>query len=279
MKLTNKHNLPPAIVAALSSDWYDKTDSISATTLMNPPRIYYLSTRHSEELSEDVIDRVWTLDGSAIHAVLENTPMAECLQEERLFATVLGRKISGKFDVFDGKTVIDFKTTSAWTIVFGSRMGEWTKQLNIYSYLLSLAGFNPKALQVIAKLRDWQKSKALANQEYPQIPIAVIDLPIWSFEDQEEYIKERIQLFIDTEKMADNDLPLCSDKERWMSETTYAVKRIGRKSAIKLFGSKALADNRAEEEKGYVEIRKGEAKRCKEYCIAKDFCNQYQEEI
>ncbi len=279
MKITNKFHLPPVIAAALKTNWYDKHDSISATSLINPPRIYYLRRRHADEITEDVSDRIWTLFGSSIHEVLQNTAMPDTLKEERLFLDIAGKTISGKFDVFDGDILTDYKVTSAWTIVFGSRKKEWEQQLNIYAYLLHNAGFSCNKLQIIALLRDWQKSKALQDSNYPQLPISVINLPLWDVEKQQEFITNRVMRFTAAEKKPDNELPLCTDEERWMSETVYAVKKPNRKSAIKLYKTLEEAEKRAKTEKGgYVETRKGEPKRCKDYCPVKDFCNQYKEE-
>jgi hypothetical protein len=64
-----------------------------------------------------------------------------------------------------------------------------------------------------------------------------------------------------------------------MSETVFAVKREGRKTAIKLFKSIEEANELAEKEKGYVETRKGEPKRCTgNYCGVNQWCSQYQKE-
>jgi hypothetical protein len=65
-----------------------------------------------------------------------------------------------------------------------------------------------------------------------------------------------------------------------MSETTYAVKRDGRKTAIRLFKSIDEANELAMKEKGYVETRLGEPKRCTgNYCGVAQWCDQYQAEL
>jgi hypothetical protein len=76
------------------------------------------------------------------------------------------------------------------------------------------------------------------------------------------------------------ELQPCSDEERWMTETVYATKKEGRKSAIRLFKTVEEATELAEKEKGYVEIRKGEPKRCTgDFCGVSKWCSQYQGEI
>ena len=76
------------------------------------------------------------------------------------------------------------------------------------------------------------------------------------------------------------ELQPCSPEERWMKETTFAVKREGRKTAIRLFKTMEEATELAEKEKGYVETRAGEATRCVgDFCGVSKWCNQYQGEL
>ena len=76
------------------------------------------------------------------------------------------------------------------------------------------------------------------------------------------------------------ELQPCSDEERWMTETVYATKKEGRKSAIRLFKTIEEATELAEKEKGYVETRQGEPKRCTgDFCGVSKWCKQYQGEI
>jgi hypothetical protein len=65
-----------------------------------------------------------------------------------------------------------------------------------------------------------------------------------------------------------------------MSETTFAVKREGRKTAIRVFKTIEEATTLAEKEKGYVETRLGEPRRCAgNYCGVAKWCGQYQGEL
>jgi len=58
------------------------------------------------------------------------------------------------------------------------------------------------------------------------------------------------------------------------------VKREGRKTAIRLFETREEADELAVKEKGYVEERPAEPKRCTgNYCSVAQWCEQYQGEI
>ena len=98
----------------------------------------------------------------------------------------------------------------------------------------------------------------------------------------EEYIRERLNAHRDSKVRADfgETLPECSPEDRWMSETIYAVMRDGRKTAIRVFKTIEEATELAEKEKGYVETRLGEPKRCTgNYCGVAQWCDQYQGEL
>lgn len=72
MKITNRKNLPAALVRACENDPYDPgTADISITRLVAPPRQVALMKLHAEELVEDVADRIWALRSQGIHCVLE----------------------------------------------------------------------------------------------------------------------------------------------------------------------------------------------------------------
>ena len=63
--------------------------------------------------------------------------------------------------------IIDYKTTSAWTTVFQSQIKEWTEQLNCYAYLYRTQGFSVDKLEIIAIYRDWSRTNALKDKNYP----------------------------------------------------------------------------------------------------------------
>ncbi len=68
--------------------------------LIRPPRITILSRRHWDEIEEDISDWVWALLGKAVHAILEAAEPDNALTEERLFAEVVRRTISGASDLY-----------------------------------------------------------------------------------------------------------------------------------------------------------------------------------
>jgi hypothetical protein len=110
----------------------------------------------------------------------------------------------------------------------------------------------------------------------------MIDIPMWDSVTTETYVRQRLDMhrFAKQAQEFGEELQACTDEERWMSETIYAVKREGRKTAIRVFKTIEEATELAEKEKGYVEERKGEYKRCTgDFCGVSKWCKQYQGEL
>jgi len=290
MKITNKFNVPETLVALATRDYYTKGKSdYSVTEIISPPRIQRLRRKHFEEIEQDVSDMLWMLLGTALHVVAERSEVSGHTNEERLSAGVNGIILSGAIDLqkdeADGVTITDYKFTSAWALM--NDKPEWEQQQNIYKYLVERVKKKPvKGLKICALIRDWSRRDAQNKSDYPQAPIQVIDIPMWTFDRTEAFIKERVEMHRDSKVSADwgDELPLCSEEERWVKQTTYAVKKDGRKTAIRVFDTQdeadALLKEMPEKDKGFIEIRKGEAVRCTgNFCGVSQWCSQFQNEV
>jgi len=290
MKITNKFNVPETLVALATRDYYTKGKSdYSVTEIISPPRIQRLRRKHFEEIEQDVSDMLWMLLGTALHVVAERSEVSGHTNEERLSAGINGIILSGAIDLQkddeDGVTITDYKFTSAWALM--NDKPEWEQQQNIDKYLVERVKKKPvKGLKICALIRDWSRRDAQNKPDYPQAPIQVIDIPMWTFDRTEAFIKERVEMHRDSKVSADwgDELPLCSEEERWVRPTTYAVKKDGRKTAIRVFDTQdeadALLKEMPEKDKGFIEIRKGEAVRCTgNFCGVSQWCNQYQNEL
>ena len=289
MKITNKFNVPETLVALATRDYYTKGKSdYSVTEIISPPRIQRLRREHFEEIEQDVSDMLWMLLGTALHVVAERSEVSGHTNEERLSVGIDGIILSGAIDLqkdeADGITITDYKFTSAWALM--NDKPEWEQQQNIYKYLVERVKKKPvKGLKICALIRDWSRRDAQNKADYPQAPIQVIDIPMWTFDRTEAFIKERIEMHRDSKVNADwgDELPLCSEEERWVRQTTYAVKKDGRKTAIRVFDTQdeadALLKEMPEKDKGFIEIRKGEAVRCTgNFCGVSQWCSQFQNE-
>lgn len=282
MKLTNKFNLPQTFVNVINRPTYSKGKSnISATELLNSPRIVQLKRKHWDNIEQDASEMVWSLFGSAVHNILEHGKGDNHIVEERLFTSVDGWTLSGAIDLQeveeDGIVIKDYKVTSAWAV--SNEKQDWHDQLNIYAWLVQTVKKKPvKALNIVAIVRDWSARDAQNKEGYPQSPVVVIDIPLWDYEKQEEFIKKRIALHSEAyfEMDTDGNLPDCTPEEMWEKPTTYAVKKDG--------GVRAKSVHATHEEavmalppSGYkIEVREGERTRCASYCQVSQFCNQYQ---
>ena len=281
MKITNNWNVPETLMTLATTEYYSKGASqYSVTELMSPPRIRRLREQYGDKVVQDVSDNLWQLLGSALHVVMERGITEGYIQEERLFINVDEIAISGQIDLQketpDGIVIIDYKFTSAWAVM--QDKVEWEQQLNVYKWLVEKVKKRKVAgLQICAFIRDFSRHEK--KEGYPKAPIHMVDIPMWDAVKTETYVRDRLEQHRNAKMFQDfgEELPLCSDEDRWMRETVYAVKREGRKTAIKLFKSIEEATELAEKEKGYVETRKGEPVRCTgNYCGVAEWCNQYQ---
>ena len=293
MKYTNKHNLPSEIIRAVENDQYTKGDSIiSVTGLLNPPRIRMLQSIHGHEITSDYSDEIWKLLGQGVHAILEraNENYDDTITEQRLYQEVKGWRISGQTDSLSLKdnTLRDYKITSVWTIINALSEGksEWNEQLNSYAWLYHKnTGKTVDGLEIIAIARDWNKRELQRRGgDYPEVAISIIKIPLWSLEEQEIFLQEKVSIHqaVEADYIFKQELPLCTDEERWKKPDTYRVMKKGRKTAVRVFKTEEEAEryrgNMPVGDTFWIEFSKGESMRCN-YCNVSDFCSQYQSEV
>ena len=291
MRLTNFHNLPDIVVDALSTNHYSRGESdISITSLIDSPRVKLLQEKHNEEMEQDVSEMIWSSFGTAVHHLFEEQAGSQgedVISEERIFAESNGWTISGAIDlqqIEDGKVIIsDYKVTSVWSVIFGKE--EWETQLNCYAGLVRMAKQMPvKELRISAVLRDWQRRKAQMEDTYPQSPITVVNIPMWSEEKAFDYIDSRVKLHQSAqfEAMTNGTLPECSAHERWQKDTTFAVMKKNRVRAIKIHKVEDEANSHASSlgKDHFVQERIGEATRCNQnWCGVADWCDQFKKSV
>ena len=265
-----------------SKEYYSKGKAnYSVTELLGPPRIRRLREQYDSQMEQDVTDMMWQLLGSALHVVMERGQTEGHITEERLFTDIDGITISGAIDLQEetpeGIIITDYKFTSAWSVM--NEKKEWIEQLNVYKWLVERVKGKPViGLRICALIRDWSRHDQ--REGYPSSQIQMIEIPM--LPDMGAFINNRLELHRDSKYVhaIGDALPECSEQDRWFSETTYAVRREGRKTAIRVFKSLEEAKELAEKEKGYVETRQGEPRRCTgNYCGVAQWCDQYQAEV
>ena len=296
MKITNKSNLPKVIERAVINDPYDSSGSnISTTRLIAPPRIRVLEMRNWDLIEDDVSNRIFSLLGQSVHHILERSKLKVDLAERRLFykddKITNGWTLSGQFDLLSRQgDLTDFKVTSAWAALDALTNGkdEWENQLNVLDFLCrknqkTLTRYKKevkvKSLNIMAILRDWSKLKVMQSDNYPRKQVVMIPIRRWSEEEQENYVQARIKLHQDAEKA--DQLPLCTAKERWRKEDSYALMLDNRKTDKRVLPTREEMDKYMTEHK-YVEgqgcrvvFRAGEDIRCQHYCSVNQFCSHF----
>jgi hypothetical protein len=285
VKLTNKFNIPQTFVNVLERPTYTKGKAhLSVTQLINSPKIVALTQKFDADLEQDVSDMVWSIFGTAIHGVLEHGKDENHIVEERLHATLDGWRISGAIDLQikddAGLSIRDYKTTSAWAVM--NEKQEWEQQLNIYAWLVQTVKKTPVTdVGIVAIIRDWSRREASKNENYPPAPVKEIPITLWSYEDQEAYIKHRISLHSACEfaMETDEDLPLCTPEEMWERPTVWAVKKKGGVRAKSLHEDKEGAESALESlGKDYeIEVRPGSRTRCESFCPVSNYCQQWRD--
>lgn len=290
MQITNRYNLPAAIVNNVLNDEYSRGDAvISVTQLLNSPRIVLLQRVNESKMVTDVVDRVPSMLGTAMHKVLEKGANLEDIVEERFFLDILGWRVSGAVDLQTPKDdgtweINDYKLTSVYSVM--AEKWEWEAQLNMYAYLMRQSkGRRVSSMKIVAILKDWSRKQGAFKPDYPEAPIVVMDIPLWDDDRQRLYIEGRVAAHQRNSEALDRGeaIEYCSDQERWLRGEKWAVMKKGRKSAVKLFNTKEEADGwisgQDDSEALASEHRPGEPIRCSgNYCGVAQWCKQWLEQ-
>lgn len=271
MKITNKLNLPEPFNSLVKKEVKEPVENrFSATELLLPVREIVLKRKYSHLLSEDVADMIPALFGTAFHKMMEDSDEGET--EVKLELNLGKYTIVGKIDKVDNDTICDYKTCKVSKIM-KEDFDDDRHQGLIYAYLrLMTTGVKTKKLKFYNLMKDWSKIQQRGN--YPLYPIYIweYDIQDSDYDYIEKFIKDKLR---DIEE-GFNELPACSDKEKWYTGTKYAVyKKEGDKKAAILCDSEEEARNYITNKcggVGRIEIRRGENLKCKHYCLCSKLC-------
>jgi hypothetical protein len=302
LRITNKANLPEPLVRAVSNDPYDRGDAdFTVTELLKPARAHALIHQHKDEIEVDASELIYALTGQIGHLILERA--GDPRMVERRFSAPIDTpsgtfKISGRADLWhevelndEGEVVevrerarsaklSDYKFCSMWAVRDGISH-DWTCQVNYLAWLARENGLTINEAEIVTIYRDWSKPIARRKAgDYPPTQSQVFPVELWDHALTGISIAIRIEAMLRAEKQ----LPLCTDEERWKTPDQWAVKKTGSQRAYKLCDTQsqavAVAHELEQRSKGVIaiEFRKGEAKRCEDYCMAAPFCEQFQAE-
>ena len=302
MIITNTHGLSAAWVrwAERFKTHYDRVGWRSITDLIKPPQIVMLERRHEAEIETDIMDLRHAMLGDAMHAQLqENAPLA-AITEQRYIITIAGKEISFKPDIGEsielendrqGVVLEDYKICKAYAVK-NVKM-DWHHQLNAYAYGFRKRNIDVVKLGIWAFLKDWDWLEAQKDQRYPQTGIVHLDVPMMGTQQILSYLEGRIQIHLQADEAADDDLPECTMEERWAEPDRFAVKKQGGKVALPnaTFLTRSQAEAYVKDRKGNepefqedIEFRPGLSKRCIgsgdfKGCPVRNWCRQWRESI
>jgi hypothetical protein len=337
VRYSSRPDLPQIILRALEDPYYEEglnehweqipealrakyqKNNFSVTTLPRSPRQRELFARHSHRIVVDPLSGFWKMFGHTIHSWLENYGEKGDMIEARLgMEVVVGVGVfktpvylHGAADRYAPKLekIEDYKITSAMTMRYGVKE-EYEAQLNVLAYIWRKNGHKVSKISNIFIFRDWSARNVKEDPDhwYPKEQILEVEITMWSDAVVEKYILARITAHLRAKKLKDDELPFCTDAERWVRDSLFKVFKFDKKKNEWQVKAKFMGESRAEAEawmknpdnafdrlKGpdkkntplpdptapfTYEIRELKPKpaRC-EYCEIAAFCNQRQAEL
>ena len=288
MKITNNHNIPAPLYRAICKDEYDKGDSdVTVTTLIKPVQIQVLEKQHYKDIEVDALDNLCMFLGHSVHKALEESS-DDAIVEQRFYKTFnLGEnlgsvKLGGCVDYYDPftETITDYKLTNVFSVKEGCK-DDWINQLNCYAHLVRANGFPIKKLQICAIIKDWSRSMANSNPDYPSEPVLVIDVPVWRDEEAEAYISSKLKSYICG--IRQNIYQCCSEEDTWQKPDSYKVFKGSNTRATKSFATREEAlmwiDSSKDADKYRIVCLQGRRTRCENFCRVSKWCPQYLQYI
>lgn len=289
---------------------------ISATTLLKPTRQLVLRSRLDPEEQElDIADLVASRFGHALHDSVEKAwasnyqralhklgypdKMIESIiinpkpeevtpdiipvyLERRAYKQIGDYVITGQLDMIIQGSLIDTKSTSTFSYIKGNKDDDYAWQGSIYRWL------NPElitsdVMRINFIFTDWQRFRAVQDPEYPQRRVETIEIKLYSLEETEEFIKNKLREYEFNLNLPEENIIRCTDKELWRGDTTYkyysnAERAYSGGRATKNFNTDKAGAYRhqAEQGKGVVIEFPGKVKACT-YCEVFDSCSQQKE--
>lgn len=313
---TNSEGLPLSMCVWLVSDYYDYTRTgLSVTQLLKPIKQTILARRVPIEAQvADVTSMIQNRLGAAIHDSIEKAWLTNhetalgllgfgkgiisrvkvnpdptklkdgeipVYLEQRSSKEVHGISVSGQFDFVGDGAVEDFKSTTTFSYIKGTKDDDYIMQGSMYRWLRPDI-ITKDILTINFIFTDWQKAQARSQPDkYPQSRVTKKVYPLKSYAETEQWVKNRVNQLITLADADEDDLPPCSDEELWRSDPVYKYYANPEKAnqpgarSTKNFDNEAAAKAHLAD-KGFVGVIKtvpGEVKACT-YCAAFPICKQ-----
>lgn len=205
---------------------------ISATTLLNPPKVLALQKKFGSNKNESIYNYFPTTLGTAVHTSFEkllkkkeinklinnlnilhdyrnivvnprvkkdldlNTEIPVYL-EKRHYRKLNNYYITGQIDLLVDGVYWDIKTSTAFSYKYGVNTERYKLQGSIYRWIfqkLKIFDNNINYMNIIYIIKDWQKSK-VDQPNYPQQPIFFHKVYLYSLEETQQIIEDKLNVF------------------------------------------------------------------------------------
>ncbi len=288
--MKNINELPDWLVKSvdyLRNQYNPGHGDYSATSLLKPPMLYGLEWLHRDEIEEDVVDNLASFHGTAVHNAIEDALKDDdrYIVEQRFYREIYipeapGNQktfiVSGQIDLYDTelKQLSDHKTTSIMKLVVFNDHADYEAQCAINRWIMQGNGYEVDSVAINGFPKDWRRGESKQSQDYPDFPFVLVELPNWSTDVTEEFIRHKI---IEKEWAKLGNMRACTKEERWQRDSSWAVMKKGNKRAARVLNSKQEAEEYMAE-KGFdskthrIEERVAVANRCDNFCPVAEFC-------
>jgi hypothetical protein len=291
--------------------------AISATSLLKGVRKILLEERLREEdkLEVDIsqliasrlghtihdgIEKAWTQDyANAMKALGYPETMIERIRinpepyelrarndiipvylEQRTEKDFMGYAITGKFDMVLDGVLHDFKSTSTFAAVHGSKDEDYRLQGSIYRWL-NQDKVTADHMVINFIFTDWSKAEARRRPDYPQQRVMPHPLPLYSIPEIENWMRNKIRALEAAADLPEDQIPHCTEEELWRSDPVFKYfsdpakaldpnARSTKNSPTMLEAQQYMASKGG---KGVIVEVPGKVKACN-YCSAFPICGQ-----
>ena len=219
-----------------------------------------------------------------------------------------------------GFRLVDLKDTKVRAVDRGEIKEEWKWQLRCYRFLLqhgntyqciwddstltySIREFTPITItrtSLCARLKDWSKWEAYTkggiHHGYPASEFVTIDLPLHQDNKDSErklvynWLMDRVGVHHAASELPDDQLPECSERDRWAKPSCWAVVYVGGRSPGRAYPKASSFQTKQEAERFMhsiiaktkkppqlkVEYRPGAQTRCEDWCDVAQVCGQFR---
>ena len=310
---TNNNNISLPLAVFLMYDDYnydERSNAISATGLIRPIRQLVLTQQNpTEAKTVEISELVASRMGNAIHKGCEiawtdlptvkkalktlgaNDDAADSIRinppylkegetavyvEQRIEKTIDDFIISGQYDLVLDGVLNDFKSTSVWTYIFDSSADSYIKQGSIYKWL-SPDKITSDYININYIFTDWSAAKAREKKDYPQFKAITKKYDLWSIEETENWIRNKLDAYKLHLNTSQEGLPECTDEELWATEETFKYYKNPNKldRSTKNFKTmdEALIRKSEDGDVGIIKTVPGTVKHCP-YCPVVNICTQ-----